>query len=137
MAFVRINRHPKPRELVVFATAWMIVVGTIGLFQWMEEYAAAAKICWGLALAVPGIGALWREGLRRFYVALMYAVFPIGWLVSTLVLVALYYGVLTPIGLLLRLRGHDPMQRTPATRADTYWQPRPPRRPAVRYFRQY
>lgn len=137
MAFVRINPRPRPRELLVFAAAWVLVVVTVGFFQWRAGRDAVALACGLAALAVPVMGALWREGLRRFYVALLYAVFPIGWLVSTAVLIALYYGLLTPIGLLLRLRGHDPMQRRPQSRADSYWQSRPSRRPVAGYFRQY
>lgn len=137
MALLRVNHRPAPRQLLVFAAAWMVVAGTIGFFQWREGRESLAQACWVAAAVVPLVGALWREGLRRFYVGLTYAVFPLGWLVSTAVLVVLYYGVLTPIGFILRVRRHDPLQQTPASRADSYWHPRPPRRPAASYFRQY
>lgn len=137
MTLLRVNRHPKPRELRVFATAWALVIGTIGLFQWMEERETLAQACWSAAIVVPLGGAVWREGLRRLYVGLTYATFPLGWLVSTTVLLVLYYGVLTPIGFILRVRRHDPLQQTPASRADSYWRPRPARRPAASYFRQH
>ncbi|MBI2813836.1 MAG: hypothetical protein HYX71_06095 [Opitutae bacterium] len=137
MALLRVNHHPKPRELRAFATAWALVIGMIGLFQWMEGRETLARACWAAAVVVPLGGAVWREGLRCFYVALTYAVFPLGWLVSTAVLLGLYYGVLTPIGLVLRVRRHDPLQQTPAARADSYWRPRSARRPAASYFRQH
>jgi hypothetical protein len=137
MAFIRVNHRPAPRQLLVFAAGWAVVVGTVGVFQWMEEREAMARGCWLAAAAVPLLGAVWRDGLRRFYIALTYAVFPVGWLVSTVVLAALYYGLITPIGWLLRWRGHDPMQRGARSRADSYWHPRPPAPPPARYFRQY
>ena len=137
MALIRVNHHPAPRQLLLFATAWTAVAGTIGLFQWLEAHETLAQVCWAAAAVVPLGGAVWREGWRRFYVALTYAVFPLGWLVSTTVLLGLYYGVLTPIGFVLRVRRHDPLQQNPAARADSYWRPRPTRRPAASYFRQY
>ena len=39
----------------------------------------------------------------------MYAAFPIGWTISHLLLLAVYYFVLTPVGLALRLTGRDPV----------------------------
>jgi hypothetical protein len=137
MALLRVNHHPAPRQLLLFAVAWTIVAGTIGLFQWRGEHETLAQVCWAAAAAVPLVGALWREGLRRVYVGLTYAVFPLGWIISITILLVLYYGVLTPVGFLLRLRRHDPLQQTPASRADSYWRPRPPRRPAAGYFRQH
>ena len=136
MALIRVNHHPAPRQLLVFATAWAVLVGTVGWFQWTAARETLAQVCWIAALIVPVVGTVWRGGLRRFYIGLTYAVFPIGWVVSTTILLVLYYLMLTPIGFLLRLRRHDPLQQTPASRADSYWHPRPARRPASSYFRQ-
>jgi hypothetical protein len=36
-----------------------------------------------------------------------------------------YYAVLTPVGLVWRLVGFDPMARRPAPEAATYWRRRP------------
>lgn len=137
MALIRINHRPPPRQLLVFAIAWAIFVAALGWILWSNRLPMAAKTCWILALAVPLAGSLWREGLRLLYVGLTYATFPIGWLVSSTVLVVLYYGLLTPIGLLLRIWRHDPLQQTPKSRADSYWRPRQGGRPASSYFRQH
>jgi len=50
---------------------------------------------------------------------------------------SVYYGVLTPIALLLRLRGHDPMRRRFDPDAKTYWQPHKPPTDRSRYFKRY
>lgn len=137
MSLVRINRQPAPRQLLVFAAAWTVFVGVAGGLQWLEERPNVAAACWIAAALVPAVGAVWREGLRRFYVALMLVTFPIGWVVSTVVLATLFFGVLTPIGFLLRLRRHDAMQQTDASRADSYWHRRDGAPRAASYFRQY
>ena len=94
----------------------------------------AARACWTLAVLVPVAGGFWREGLRRLYVGLSYATYPIGFVVSSAVLAAIYYAVLTPLGLILRVCGHDPLQRRPAA---SYWHKRPAPRDAASYFRQH
>lgn len=137
MSLIRLNRHPSPRQLMVFAVAWLIFVGGLGLFLWRHGRPTGAMICWGLAVGVPLAGLAWREGLRRLYVGLAYATFPIGFVVSTLVLVLLYYLVVTPIGLVLRLCRYDPLERKFDREAETYWRPRPPRRDPASYFRQH
>jgi len=74
------------------------------------------------------------EGLRRLYIGLSLATYPIGFVFSALVLVLIYYAILTPLGLILRVCGHDPLQRRPAA---SYWHKRPGPRAAASYFRQH
>ena len=137
MSLLRINTRPSPRQLLVFALAWLVFVSLLGWAQWSKARAGAAFTCWALALGVPAVGAVWREGLRLLYVGLTYATYPIGLVVSSLVLAIIYYAVLTPIGLILRVCGHDPLQRRSGARAGSYWhRRRGPRSPAS-YFRQH
>ncbi|MDI1319872.1 MAG: SxtJ family membrane protein [bacterium] len=137
MSLIHINSRPAARQLLVFAAAWLVFVGMLGLMQWAKARPAAALVCWILAAGVPAVGAVWREGLRLLYVGLSYATYPIGWVVSTIVLGVIYYAVLTPIGLILRVCGHDPLQRRADRRAVSYWHKRPGPRPPASYFRQH
>ena len=41
----------------------------------------------------------------------MVLAFPIGWTVSQVILLLMFYGLFTPIGLVFRLIGRDPLQR--------------------------
>ena len=137
MSLIRINTRPSARQLLVFALAWLVFVGLLGLAQWSKARPTGAIICWILALGVPLVGMVWREGLRLLYVGLTYATFPVGFVVSSVVLALIYYAVLTPIGLILRVCGHDPMQRRAGARAGSYWHKRPGPRSPASYFRQH
>jgi len=137
MALLRINPRPAPRQLLVFALGWLVFVGVIGWVQWIGGRPRAALVCGILAAGVPVIGAVWREGLRRLYVGLTYATFPIGFVISSVVLAAIYYAVLTPIGLILRVCRYDPMQRLAAKPKQSYWHRRSGPREAADYFRQH
>lgn len=55
-------------------------------------------------------------------------------LVSPVMLVIIFYGVLTPMGLLMRLLGKDPMRRSFDTQATSYWIPRDPPGPKPESF---
>jgi hypothetical protein len=46
---------------------------------------------------------------------------PLAWTVSTLLLVLIYYVVLTPIAVASRLLGRDPLQRKFDRDAPSYW----------------
>jgi hypothetical protein len=74
---------------------------------------------------------------KKLYVGWMLAAQPIGWTISHLVLAAVYYLVLTPIGLLMRLFGRDPMQRHFDRSATSYWVKRPTEADPSRHFRQF
>ena len=67
----------------------------------------------------------------------MTAIFPIGWVVSHLAMAAVYYVAVTPIGLVMRLVGRDPMERQLDRERATYWVERTRDGDADRYFRQF
>ena len=67
----------------------------------------------------------------------MYAALPIGWTISHVVLAAVFYVVMTPIGILMKMLGHDPMQRSFDRAAPTYWLERKGDPDPRRAFRQF
>jgi hypothetical protein len=89
-----------------------------------------AVLAVGLALFAP-------ERLRPVYCVFMVAAFPIGWVLSHGLLAIVYYGVFTPIGRVMRMRGRDPMQRRFDSQTESYWVPRNSEKSAQDYFRQF
>jgi hypothetical protein len=136
MSLIRINRDPTGRQLAVFAAAWLVLLGAVGAKEWMRNRGLAAEILWAVAAAVPLAGAVSREALRLVYVGLSLATRPVGIAVSLIVLAAVYYLALAPIGLTMRLFGHDPLSRKFEPGAPTYWNPRKTARPVSTYFDQ-
>ena len=63
--------------------------------------------------------------MRPIYVGWMVLAFPIGWTVSQAMLALMFYGLFTPIGLLFRLIGRDPLQLSRRSGLETYWTPKP------------
>ena len=63
--------------------------------------------------------------------------FPIGFVLSYVILGVLFFGIITPAGLLLRLAGKDPLERRWEPDASTYWvDSREPRAKSA-YFKQF
>ena len=74
---------------------------------------------------------------RPLYLGWMYVAFPIGWVISHVVLAIVYYLVFTGTGLVMRLLGRDPLQRRFEPDAQTYWVEHRPGEDLARYFRQF
>lgn len=135
---IEINRNPSRTELRVFAVLLVVFFGLIAL--WI--YRRTGSLPWALgtfsvATAVAVAGFFLPAFLRYVYVGWMTAVTPIGWVVSHVLMAVVFYLVVTPIGLLMRLMGRDPMQRAFERNATSYWQPRTQERDTRRYFRQF
>ena len=96
-----------------------------------------AVVLWGLAVVVPVFGWLVPAFMRLVYLGMSYAAWPIGFVVSHVILGLVYYLVFTPIGLIMRLVGYDPMARGFDRDGDSYWIERQPETTdPARYFRQ-
>jgi hypothetical protein len=96
-----------------------------------------SQALWGLAAVVFVVGLVAPAVMRPIFVGWMVAAYPIGWTVSHAILAVTFYLVLTPIGLVLRLMGHDPLRRSFDPSAETYWVPHNPGGDPSRYFRQF
>ena len=85
---------------------------------------------WSLILggALIALALVWPRSLAQVYRLWMAVGEVLGWINTRLILGILFYGIFTPIGLFMRLRGQDPMRRTLTPEVDTYRvlrQPRP------------
>lgn len=87
--------------------------------------------------SVIGVPGLIRPGLiRPLYLGAMAATRPVGYVMSTVVLAAIYYGVLTAIAALFHLRGRDALGLR-KREAESYWIDLPRRGEPREYLRQY
>jgi hypothetical protein len=136
MAVVEINHNPSRRDLWVFGLGLPAFAGLIGFLNWRRGHETSAQVLWiaGAALLLAFLALPFAR--RYLYLGWMYAVFPIAFTVSHVVLGVLYFGVLTPVAFLMRLAGRDPLQRKFDRAASSYWLPHEPTRDTERYFRQ-
>ncbi len=139
MSVVQINRNPTPRQLRQFGWIWMAFVALFGAVAWFKfDNPVVARGLWIAAVAVPVAGWALPAFMRLVFLGMSYLAWPIGFVVSHVILAAVYYLVVTPIGLVMRLVGYDSMKKTFDREAASYWVPRSVEDvDAKRHFRQY
>jgi hypothetical protein len=139
MQWSDIPRRPSVRMLRQFGGLFFAFASVLAGYQALVRGRPAAGAAIAVAAAIVGAIAWLRPtALRPLFVGWMMAVFPIGWLISRVVLAVIFFGVFTPIGLLFRLVGRDVLllRRPPASQT-TYWIPKPQARDVRSYFHQF
>ena len=135
---MQLNLNPHRDTLRTFGIATLIGCGLLaGLAWWRWELPVLVWSSGIFGVMALLCGLFVPAAARWLYVGITVAVYPIGFVVSHILMAILYYGLLTPIGLIMRATGRDPLQRRFERSATTYWQRHPPPRPAERYFKQY
>ena len=139
MALVEINRNPSRRELRRFAGIWLpgflLLMGALVWQCWGASNLALLMGAVAFGSAVLGLSSI--SFSRFLYIGWMTTVYPIGWTVSFLLLGTVYFGILTPVGLLMRALGRRPLSLGFDCSAKSYWTPRPDSTNIERYFRQF
>ena len=134
---MEINWNPSRKELRQFGFLCLAFFGGLAAYNWYHGgVTLAVELLTAAALIGGVLGAVAPQLLKYVFVGWIVAVFPIGWTVSHLLLGFIYFFILTPIGLLLRLLGQDPMNRSFDPGAKTYWTTHE-QAPVARYFRQF
>lgn len=132
------NIDPSTRELRWFGFLALLFFAGVA-YLWYRRTGgreAAGAIAAGGALLATLYYAVprWRRSIYRGW---MKAVWPIGWVVSHLILAVAFYLVITPVGLLIRLIGRDALERHFDPSATSYWRKRGSAPEPSDYFRQF
>jgi hypothetical protein len=132
-----IDFRPPERMLRQFAALWLVV---LALAAWLVSRDAGwqtlSTVLLLVGLVVFAIGLVLPRVIRPLFVGLTVVVFPMGWIVSRLVLAAVFYLVVTPIGLLLRLTGRDALERRRSAEG-TYWKSKEQPESSESYLRRF
>ena len=134
---IEINYQPSKSQLRVFGGLLILFALIVG-WQILRHFDAkvVAYAIAGILGVLGTIGLVAPNLLKPIYVGWTVAVFPIGWVVSHLLMAMIFYGIFTPIGLIRRTVGGDPLQRKLDPNAESYWEPTPEKPSRESYFRQ-
>src|SRR5262245_30677561 len=134
---IQIDKHPSRRDLLIFAALLPIFFGIVGALAWRAQSPRLAAALWAAGAVAALVAFAVPRARRLLYLGWMYASYPIAWAISHLILAAIYFLIATPIAVVLRAIGRDPMLRKFDKAAKSYWVLRNPSRDAARYFRQF
>lgn len=143
MKLVEFNWKPTDRQLREFGVGALVLLPLAG-WLWtgrpLSVDALNKPLLGGLALAglaLCVLGFTRPQAIKPVFLALSLAAFPIGLVVSEIVLALIYFGVFLPVALLFRLIGRDALSRRFDRAATTYWTPKRQPDDIGRYFRQF
>ncbi len=138
---MKLNINPDAALLRQFSWVSLFAFGLIGLLlrwqfglPWNWVYGLAA---FGAAVFLLGVPLRNQLVPRVVFVVLSVASWPIGQVVSWVLLVLIYYGLFTFVALVFRLIGRDAMRRRLDPAVDSYWDDRGPEREPASYFKLY
>jgi hypothetical protein len=138
MKWSDIQFQPSRTTLRKFAGLWLVFFGGVALWQALVKGHTSLGLSFAALALVVGLAGLTRpEWVRFIYVGWMVLAFPIGWTVSQVMILVMFYGLFTPIGLIFRLIGRDPLQRARTPGRESYWVPKPAPADLRRYFKQF
>lgn len=131
------NLDTSEKKLRRFGITVGAVFLAITLWMFLKQYPILFQYLLGIiGILLMGIGISCPSVLKRIYKVWMGVAFAIGWIVSRILLVIIFYLVLTPIGLTARLFGKDFLDIRVKKVQDSHWIKRD-RGKAVNYEKMY
>ena len=138
MGMIEVKKTFSRRELLWFGPLFALFIALIGWVLWQSgvgwDILSVLAIAAGLLIVVYYLVPPLQRPLYRGW---MFSVMPIGWIISHLLLIAIYYLLFTPIGIIMKVVGYDPMRRKLEPGQRTYWVKRQKPEDPQRYFKQY
>jgi Saxitoxin biosynthesis operon protein SxtJ len=135
---IEINKNPSKKELAWFGLLCLGFFGLIGLSVLHKTHALRpAVVIWSAAAVGVALYYAMPPLRRPIYLGWVYAVYPIGWAMSHVLLAVVFFGVFAPVGLLMRLMSRDSLGIKLDRSASTYWSAHDPGTDPDRYFQQF
>ncbi len=144
---IELNLRPDDRTLRQFGFIAFFGFGFVAAIAWFE----VLVFSFGLGEARPlvagafaGLGVLaallslvWPKANLPIYVGLTIIAYPIGFVLSYVIMGTLFFLLITPVGLFFKLTGRDPLNRRFEPDLPSYWIDSRPERPRESYFKQF
>jgi len=128
--------YPSQKQLRQFAIISLFGFGLFGLAVYFRfHWPVAACVLWIVGGLTFVAGMIAPGSVLPVYTVLMAVTLPIGWIVSNVFLMLLYYVLMTPVAVVFRLMGRDPL-RLRKPQGTTYWIDHPQRPAGAGYYRQ-
>jgi hypothetical protein len=134
---IEINKNPTLRTLRQFSLAAGVFTALIGyLTLGRTGSLTISGLIWATGAVIMTLGIVRPHCVRVVYLCMTYLTAPIGIIISLVIVGTVYYVVVTPTGVVMRLLGRDPMRRKSDPAVSSYWLEREEPEPE-RYFRQF
>jgi hypothetical protein len=127
-----------PRVLRQFSGLWIFFFSAAAVVQeFVFGRHTTAVVFASLAVTLGPAGLLWPALMRPVFVGWMTLAYPIGWVISRVMLGVLFFGVFTPVAWIFRIIGRDELGLKSKRDAASYWQEKPQASDQSQYLRQF
>jgi hypothetical protein len=117
---------------------WVVFFGGSALWQrFVLHRPVLAAVLAVLAVTVGPLGVARPRAIRPIFVGWMTLAYPVGWVVSRIVLGIVFYFLFTPVSWVFRLIGRDALALKSRPTATTYWLSKPTVADKAGYLRQF
>ena len=139
MSMIEIDYNPSRKKLRDFGVIAIVASIILSLVLYFFKHLA---IQWTLIIIGAGLfifvtSLISLKLTRLIYLGLTFLTYPIGFVVSYLVMGIFYFLVITPVGLIFKLIGKDPLHRKFDYETKSYWLKRQSPDKLDRYFHQF
>ncbi len=135
MSLVEINWSPNQKQISQFGVLCLLILPLLG---WLWRVSSTTIIALFAIASVIAFLAYFRPLMvRPLYVGLILFTAPIGFVVSELAMVLIYFAIFLPISLSFRLVQRDALKLKIDRGATTYWQSKPQPKDISSYYRRY
>jgi hypothetical protein len=135
--FQHVNWRPDARELRRFAIAMLIGFALLGLLAaWRAGGVSTTSIVLWSAGVFLAVAAFVPKLGRIAYLGVYLPTSIIGYVVSNVILTLMFFLVITPLGIILRLMGKDFLQQR-RQKQKTQWMPVKGAKSEDSYYRQF
>ena len=137
MKWSDLPRNPTPRMLRQFSAGWLVVFCAFALRVAVFRGHTTAGWILGAVAAVGIIGLFRPATVRWLFLGASVVAFPIGWVMTNLILAVMFFLLLTPLAVVFRLWGRDLLQLRRQPGKESFWIPRGDPPEPGRYLKQF
>ncbi len=139
MALVALNLNPSKKMLRDFGDIALCMCNVIGgLLVCLDKLSARGFFVFCLiGVIIYVLSRISTTLVKPIYQGMMLVTFPIGYVVSHIVMGLFYYVVVTGVAFVFKLLRRDHLHRKYNPQAKTYWLTYTKKRPSENYFRQF
>lgn len=115
------NKKIEKKDLRQFGIILGIILLAIGSLHYFKGHFNVYPYLLGFGGMFLVAGLICPAILKPFYIVFAKVAHAIGWFNTRVILILVYYLILTPIGLVMRILRHDPLKKKQEKGLETYW----------------
>lgn len=117
-------------DIKQFGITLTVILAIFGTLHFIKHHIVPAQWFFGISIALFLVSISMPKMLKPVYVIFLKVAHALGWFNTRVILILIYYMLITPIALIMRIFGKDLLNRKIDDKAPSYWVKRPVLKPS-------